>query len=346
MRVWKTWIWPILKGLAVLIVVVSLVKIAFFPDRPADDGAVPTGQLAEPTISPEIGTVTNDLTITATVREDDPQQGKSPMSGEIVDVFVQEGAAVVYGETIASIRFEEPAEPVMAPDGSVTQPEPEVTWGEVTAPATGTLTTLSVIASQQVAAGEVVAAVTPSALLVGGTIPPVQLYRLTEQPSEGEVTIQDGPAPFTCTDLRISSGTAAGGSQGGDEAGLPGGSGGGSSEARVTCRVPDGVEVFPGLEASLVVHGGVASDVLTLPVTAVTGASGSGIVTVVLPDGSHEEREVGLGLSDGTLVEIVSGLDEGDVVLEFVPGAPAPGDCWYDEMTGAEICDDGSGVVW
>ena len=30
-----------------------------------------------------------------------------------------------------------------------------------------------------------------------------------------------------------------------------------------------------------------------------------------------------LGLNDGSMVEIVSGLAEGEAVLEFIPGAPA-----------------------
>jgi len=50
-------------------------------------------------------------------------------------------------------------------------------------------------------------------------------------------------------------------------------------------------------------------------------------VYVVLPDGSTEQREVSLGLNDGSMVEVTEGLAEGEAVLQFVPGAPAvPGD--------------------
>ncbi len=31
-----------------------------------------------------------------------------------------------------------------------------------------------------------------------------------------------------------------------------------------------------------------------------------------------------LGLNDGVNVEVKEGLEEGDVILQFVPGAPAP----------------------
>ncbi|WP_354238475.1 hypothetical protein [Arthrobacter sp. UYEF20] len=39
--------------------------------------------------------------------------------------------------------------------------------------------------------------------------------------------------------------------------------------------------------------------------------------------GQPQQRKVQLGLNDGSVVEIVSGLAEGESVLEFIPGAPA-----------------------
>jgi hypothetical protein len=43
----------------------------------------------------------------------------------------------------------------------------------------------------------------------------------------------------------------------------------------------------------------------------------------VLPDGTTEERLVTLGMNDGSNVQIVEGLAEGDVINQFVPGASA-----------------------
>lgn len=40
--------------------------------------------------------------------------------------------------------------------------------------------------------------------------------------------------------------------------------------------------------------------------------------------GEPEEVRLELGLSDGTVVEVRSGLAEGDAVLQFVPGAADP----------------------
>jgi hypothetical protein len=41
------------------------------------------------------------------------------------------------------------------------------------------------------------------------------------------------------------------------------------------------------------------------------------------PAGEPQQRKVQLGLNDGARVEVVSGLAEGESVLEFIPGAPA-----------------------
>jgi membrane fusion protein, macrolide-specific efflux system len=59
----------------------------------------------------------------------------------------------------------------------------------------------------------------------------------------------------------------------------------------------------------------------------------------VQPDGSAEPRPVTLGLNDGFNVEVVEGLAEGELVLQYVPGAVAlPTDgCFVDDM-GNEIC--------
>lgn len=56
-------------------------------------------------------------------------------------------------------------------------------------------------------------------------------------------------------------------------------------------------------------------NVLTLANKAITLRDGKQVVTVKLPDGSHEEREIKTGFSDGRISEITSGLSEGDTVV-------------------------------
>jgi multidrug efflux pump subunit AcrA (membrane-fusion protein) len=166
---------------------------------------------------------------------------------------------------------------------------------------------------------------------VSGTIAPEQQYRLLNQPTEAQVTITGGPAPFACTGLTISTPTDT--TTGETTATSP----------TVRCTVPPEVRVFPGLAAQMVIAGGVAENVLTVPVTAVEGTSESGNVYFVLDDGSTEQRPVVLGLNDGINVEVKEGLAEGDLVLQFIPGAPAdagvpmPGEC-KDDGSGTVIC--------
>ncbi|MBS6195558.1 MAG: efflux RND transporter periplasmic adaptor subunit [Clostridiales bacterium] len=55
--------------------------------------------------------------------------------------------------------------------------------------------------------------------------------------------------------------------------------------------------------------------VLTLDNKAVTQKDGKQVVTLLLPDGSHEEREIKTGFSNGRVSEITGGLKDGDVVV-------------------------------
>lgn len=135
----------------------------------------------------------------------------------------------------------------------------------------------------------------------------------------------------------------------------------GTPTGTLSCAVPSGVEVFAGLGATMTVTAGESADVVTVPLTSVQGSVKEGVVWIA-PAGSAagadpnaagvpgnpagsapgagsaagpagaaagnaggppEQRKVQLGLNDGTVVEIVSGLAEGESVLEFIPGAPA-----------------------
>ena len=80
------------------------------------------------------------------------------------------------------------------------------------------------------------------------------------------------------------------------------------------------VIIFSGLAAKLTISGGVAKDVLVVPITAVKGSAQSGVVSTKKADGSSEKHPVTIGLNDGTRVEIAGGLAKGDQILQFVPG--------------------------
>lgn len=307
----RKWVFPIIRIIIFVAIAAALVKIAFFGDPAVDDSAQPTGVIVEPQIAVTIGTIQNDVTLTGTVANDAAVPVKATLTGVVYDVYVSAGQQVDAGTEILRIRAE-----ITNADGTQ-----YVDYATVTAPIAGILSTFTALEGQSFAVGDDVGKVSPPTFNVSGTIAPEQQYRLLNRPTEGQVTIAGGPAPFTCTGLTITAAPPTSGD------GAPG-----AANPTVRCAVPAGVTVFPGLSASLVVAGGVAEGVLVVPITAVEGSSQTGNVYVTLPDGTTETRPVTLGLNDGINVEIKEGLSEGDLILQFVPGAVAP-------------IDDGSGVI-
>ncbi len=319
----RRWVWPGLKFLVFAAIAVSLVRLAFFAAQPDDTETLPTAQLEDPTVTVQTGDVVNDVEATGTIESVASTPVRSTAEGTVNKVFVTNGTQVQQGAPIIDLRVETPA------TGTTEDGEPlpaTVTFATVVASSSGTVSGLDLVAKQPVAIGDTVARVAPEAYRVTATLKAAQLYRLTSRPSEATVTITDGPAPFTCTNLSLSSAAAAGstatpGAEGTEDAPA---TGGGATQLR--CDVPGDVTVFPGLEVTVAVSAGSAEGVLTLPTTAVQGTAQRGVVTVVDDEGKRSERQVTLGLNDGETVEVRDGLAEGDTVLQFVPGKEAKPD--------------------
>ena len=306
MNVARKWIFPIAWIVIVGVIAASLVKIAFFPDQSdAESPEEPGVEIVDPQYTVGLGTVQNDVVLSGTVSADAAIPIPSTLSGEVREVSVRQGQAVTRGQEILKLRA------VVANDDGTTGTD----WDVVVAPASGILSSFTALVGQSFSVGDAVGKIAPPSFHVSGSIPPEQLYRLLNQPTEAQVTITGGPAPFTCTGLTIT--TPLPGEESGD---------GAASGPTVTCRVPAEVTVFSGLQAELVIAGGIAENVLVVPTTAVEGSADSGNVYVVLADGSTEIRPVVLGLNDGIMVEIKEGLVEGDTILQFVPGAPSSPD--------------------
>lgn len=329
MGIARTWVFPILRILLVAILAVALVKLAFFPDRPADAApAEPTGAIVEPRVVAALGTITNDVVMKATVSADAAVPLKSTAAGTVNKIFIAQGAQVNAGDVIFDVKVPIERDPADSVDAEG-KPKPAIfRWENVTAPAGGTLSALSVISGQEVTIGAVAGNVAPPSYSVSGTLEPAQQYRLLNRPTEATVTITGGPAAFTCGNLRIT--TPLAGSGGGESStsgteGAAAGTGASGASTTATCGVPGEVTVFSGLAAEMTIAGGRAENVLLVPTTAVRGAAQSGTVWVSAADGSTEERAVALGLTDGTQVQITQGLAEGEEILEFAPGALAAG---------------------
>ncbi|MEV8239378.1 efflux RND transporter periplasmic adaptor subunit [Microbacterium testaceum] len=323
MGIARTWVFPILRLLLVALVAAALIKLAFFPDRPADASpAEPTGAIVEPRVPAALGTITNDVVVTAAVAADPAVPVKSTAGGVVNRIFITQGSAVNQGDVIFNVKVPIERDPADSVDEEG-KPKPAIfRYEDVTAPAGGTLSSLAVLEGQDVTVGMAAGNVAPPTFSVTGTLEAAQQYRLLNRPTEASVAITGGPAPFTCTNLRLVTPLAGSSGDGESTAGGTSSSGGGSGTT-VTCAVPGEVTVFAGLAAEMTIAGGKAENVLVVPTTAVRGAAQSGTVWVSTADGATEERPVALGLTDGTQVEITQGLTEGEEVLEFAPGAMA-----------------------
>jgi macrolide-specific efflux system membrane fusion protein len=298
--VWRKWIFPIIRIVIFTAIAVALVKIAFFGEVGLENSPdVPTATITELQIPVAIGTIQNDVVLQGTVAADEAVEVKATAPGVVRTVNAGPGAWVDAGADLFVIR-----EQVTRDDGT--------TWArdiKVKAPSSGTLASVAIIVGQSITIGESIAKVAPPSFHVSATLAPEQQYRLLNQPADAQVQVLGGPAPFTCTGLTI---TAALASAGDNDTG---------TGTTLRCAVPAEVRVFAGLGAEVTIAGGVAENVLTVPITAVEGTSETGNVHFVLPDGSTELRPVTLGLNDGITVEIKDGVAEGDLILQFVPGA-------------------------
>ena len=304
--VWRRWIFPLLLVLVFGACAAALVKIAFFPDR-TEAVVSPEASITDPIVAVERGSVVNALSLSGNVARDDAFPVRTEINGTVLAVHVAEGATVTAGQKLFTIRQDEPRKDI-----------------DVVAPEAGDVSEIALVKGQMTSAGTETYTLTPARYHLLATVEPVQLYRLVNAPAEASVSIAGGPAPFACTGVRVqvsAEGTAS-----------------------VRCAVPADQVVFAGLPATIDLALGQVDDALVVPVTAVQGGAGTGNVWVDAGDGADpEERAVTLGVNDGAMVEVVSGLEEGESIRQFVPGFVAPvEEVCYEIEPGVEQCDSGS----
>jgi hypothetical protein len=170
-----------------------------------------------------------------------------------------------------------------------------------------------------------------------------QAYRISEA-AQGVVQaqIKNGPGPFPCTMLGTIAALPAGtvpaappeqepdtDATGANTPGPPPrqqpqqpDSSSEPTGLRLVCTAPADVKMVNGAAATLELVTASAQGALVVPVEAVAGGQGKGKVDVVGPDGAKKTTDVVLGLTDGKVVEIKSGLT-GDETLA-VPGPNLP----------------------
>lgn len=313
-------VFPALRIIIWAIIAVALVMLVVQQSEATNpDGQVdpeqPYAEFDDPLVSVTTQTLTNAVTVDATVVTDAATQVRSTGAGAVHSFALADGVLVEQGAPLLVVRQEQPRDPIEQTDedGNVTFVDqyPLITDTTVRATQDGVVR-FTVLEQENVEVGSPVAQISPGTHSVVADLAPEQQYRLTEEATSAEVTINGGPAPFECEDFALHTPTED------DDAPADG------TGVQARCLVPDDVTVFPGLSGKLAITTGQATDALVLPVTAVQGSYEQGNVWVV--DGADEpvEHAVTLGMTDGQVIQILDGLDEGDEVLEFIPiGAPA-----------------------
>ncbi|MDU7383145.1 MAG: efflux RND transporter periplasmic adaptor subunit [Schaalia turicensis] len=320
----KTGVW--------IIIAISLVKFAFFPSTGAnqsDQPLDPNANYGQMTVTPTKADITNTVSVNGTIENDPSTVVKATGAGTVNYIAVADGTYVEAGAMILQVR-KDVSESTLMPD-TEENTEPKTTYTDITAPASGTLH-LSALLGQQFAIGDQLGTIAPSTYSAVATLNADQLYRIQETPSEATVTITNGPAPFTCSGLKIVTPdtTQKSTNQQGENQQ--------SSGIQARCAIPADQKVFPGLGLKMDIVAGSATDVLTLPISAVEGRFQSGFVYIPASDGADkpEKKPVTLGLTNGEIVEIKEGLTESDSVLEFIPTAGS------DATRGSESGADGA----
>ncbi len=354
MHVFRRVVLPVSYLVVLLIIAVALAWLAFRPQTSETVGGEPTGKtLAEEAIV-ERGDVSNKLTFDGKIEVEPAKDAKASETGTLVHVFEESGRQVKQGAQLYQIKVEgEAPEPAPEPgDGDdlgddapapAAPPAPRPRYINVVAPADGVVGEYSVEKGEDVSKGQAVTSIEQDSFRAVASIEPAQLYRIPKMPGAGTVTITDGPQPFECTSLRLNQVSGSRGSGGTDTSGADEEPSDDSSEdaapalgagsgPSLSCEVPDEVTVYNGLDMKLELDAGTATDVLVVPTTAVRGAIGEGSVWVIGETGEPVETKVKLGLNDGEHVEITEGLEEGQTIAAYVPGAQPEADEEYNDL--------------
>ena len=318
----KKYILPAVKIFIAVVIAIALTKIAFFSGQEGQNQAdISSGlEVTTRTTTATVGDITSTVEVKGQVVQDKAVEAKATLTGTVDSLTVAKDAMITQGEPLLYLKKTEPQEPKTDAEGNTVTPSDKVTWGTVYAPVSGKVT-YNVIENQDTTTGMVVASVTPQTYSATGNITASQQYRLTNAPAAATISVADGPAPFSCSDLSI--GTKASTSTTTGQDGSTTTTTGEGTKVEVRCSVPSDQQVFAGLKVTIGIDAGSATGAVLVPVTAVEGSVTTGNVWVVTdPDNPKdaEKRAVSLGINDGASIQVTDGLAEGETILQYVPG--------------------------
>ena len=129
----------------------------------------------------------------------------------------------------------------------------------------------------------------------------------------GRAQISNGPGPLDCVAVVRSVTTSIVQGSPADDTGSSV-----AGESTWMCLLSKDVTANEGQSGVVVVTGPVAEQVIAVPVSAVAGRQGNGQVTLVSSAG-RQVVSVGLGRTDGSYIEITSGVSAGDQISAIAP---------------------------
>jgi multidrug efflux pump subunit AcrA (membrane-fusion protein) len=302
---------------------VALIAIAALPARwkaAAEQSPTPSGSVS--VVEATVGTVKDTVSLAGVVVREPNLVIKAAVDGTLTSFAMQVGSDVAAGGTLGTITeplpppspttpppFFPPDTPTPSPSFTFVPPpaSPTPVVKQVTSPIAGTVVEVDVLEGQEVSSGQVLLTLAPDQFDVIASVPARVLDRFFQPPISISVAITDGPPAFVCEFLSIGANLPTDDAQSVLR-----------QEVDLRCRVPEGSDVFPGLRGRVDAVVAEADNVVVLPLSAIRVTDGTG--TVLLMEKGHPpvRRTVTLGVSDGTFVEVVSGLVAGERVVDDI----------------------------
>lgn len=353
----RRYVFPIIWMLILAVIALALAKMAFFPAGATVSGEDPLTPTAEfdqyATVLPETGDISSTMTLGALVQPDAGTPVLAKHAGEITKIWVKNGDQVEEGDRILQVRVPQepaaiaPAAEEVGPDGQLLPAAPqdpspaiEYLYINITAPEAGKITGLTLAEWQSTTVGEAVATLSPGTYSIVADLQPEQQLELLDLEIKATADLPTAKDPVPCAAPTITEDTEL--EEPEQPQGVPGvvfegpgmempqEQGSGISAAQLRCPVPEGTKIVPGLSVKVTVDLGSANGVMTVPTTAVEGSGSEGTVYVMdEATGEPTPVPVTLGLRGEGVVQIVDGLEEGQEILQFVPGVDNPDSGMY-----------------
>lgn len=369
----RRYVFPLFWMLILGIIAISLARLAFFPGESSaaeEDPISPSADFDQyATAAVSRADISSTLVLPATVAPDEGTPLKATAAGEINKVWVKDGDEVQEGTKILQVRVPVEADPVevsatedaattdgtdgaedgtgteevAAPAAPATSAPQEYRYLTLVADGRGIVRDLTAVEWETVSVGDTVATLSPGTYSITADLTPEQQLSLLDVDIEATATLPSLTEPITCSRPAVTEDDPSA-----DDEQAPSSEGTSievnpmtgeeitpeTTSAQLSCAVPEGTRVVSGLTGEVSVALGTAEGALTVPTTAVEGEGEAGTVyTLDEATGEPTPLEVELGLRGDGVVEVRTGLEEGQEILQYVPGV----DSAESGMDGMEV---------